>query len=152
MHKMNVMIRSIFLAGFIMVSNVLFAQVRDIPEAVKETFSTQYPGAENVKYEDNLVSVQVHFQVNGEKMVAAYNNKGRWKDTEKDWNFDQLPETVKDGFQKSKYADWKVTEVKMIYRPGGSDRYRIKAEKSDIQKKHIFFNKDGRLVEDSITV
>ena len=152
MHKMNVMIRSIFLAGFIMVSNVLFAQVRDIPEAVKETFSTQYPGAENVKYEDNLVSVQVHFKVNGEKMVAAYNNKGRWKDTEKDWNFDQLPETVKDGFQKSKYADWKVTEVKMIYRPGGSDRYRIKAEKSDIQKKHIFFNKDGRLVEDSITV
>ena len=146
------MTRTIFLAGFILISNVLFAQVREIPEAVKETFATQYPNAENVKYEDNLVSVQVHFQMNGEKMVAAYNNKGRWKDTEKDWNFDQLPESVKDGFQKSKYADWKVVEVKMIYRPGGSDRYRIKAEKNDIQKKNIFFNKDGRLVEDSITV
>jgi len=152
MHQMNIMVRSIFLIGFVLISNVLLAQVRDIPEAVKETFSSQYPGAENVTYEDNLVSVQVHFQVNGEKMVAAYNNKGRWKDTEKNWSFDQLPEAVKDGFQKSKYADWKVLEVKMIYRPGGSDRYRVKVEKNDIQKKNVFFNKAGRLVEDSITV
>ena len=152
MHQMNVMVRSIFLIGFVLISNVLLAQVRDIPEAVKETFTSQYPGAENVTYEDNLVSVQVHFQMNGEKMVAAYNNKGRWKDTEKNWSFDQLPEAVKDGFQKSKYADWKVLEVKMIYRPGGSDRYRIKVEKNDIQKKNVFFNKAGRLVEDSITV
>src|SRR5688500_14332172 len=152
MHQMNVMVRSIFLIGFVLISNVLLAQVRDIPEAVKETFSSQYPGAENVTYEDNLVSVQVHFQVNGEKLIAAYNNKGRWKDTEKNWSFDQLPEAVKDGFQKSKYADWKVSDVKMIYRPGGSDRYRIKVEKNDLQKKNVFFNKAGRLVEDSITV
>jgi hypothetical protein len=152
MQQINVMARTIFLAGLIFISNILFAQVREIPEAVKETFTSQYPGAENVTYEDNLVSVQVHFKLNGENMVAAYNNKGRWKDTEKDWSFDQLPEAVKDGFQKSKYADWKVTEVKMIFRPGGSDRYRIKAEKNDIQKKHIFFNKAGRLVDDSITL
>jgi hypothetical protein len=152
MQQINVMVRTIFLAGLIFISNILFAQVREIPEAVKETFTSQYPGAENVTYEDNLVSVQVHFKLNGENMIAAYNNKGRWKDTEKDWNFDQLPEAVKDGFQKSKYADWKVTEVKMILRPGGSDRYRIKAEKNDIQKKHIFFNKTGRLVDDSITL
>jgi hypothetical protein len=152
MQQINVMARTIFLAGLIFISNILLAQVREIPEAVKETFSSQYPGAENVTYEDNLVSVQVHFKLNGENMIAAYNNKGRWKDTEKDWSFDQLPEAVKDGFQKSKYADWKVTEVKMIFRPGGSDRYRIKAEKNDIQKKHIFFNKTGRLVDDSITL
>ena len=152
MQQINVMARTIFLAGLVFISNILFAQVREIPEAVKETFTSQYPGAENVTYEDNLVSVQVHFKLNGENMVAAYNNKGRWKDTEKNWSFDQLPEAVKDGFQKSKYADWKVTEVKMIFRPGGSDRYRIKAEKNDIQKKHIFFNKAGRLVDDSITL
>ena len=152
MHQINVMARAIFLVGFVLIANILSAQVREIPEAVKETFSTQYPGAENVTYEDNLVSVQVHFQMNGEKMVAAYNNKGRWKDTEKAWSFDQLPEAVKDGFQKSKYADWKVSEVKMIYRPAGSDRYRIKVEKNDIQKKNLFFNKTGRLVDDSITV
>ncbi len=152
MHQINVMARTIFLAGFILFSIFSFAQVREIPESVKETFTSQYPGAENVTFEDNLVSVQVHFQLNGEKMIAAYNNKGRWKDTEKDWNFDQLPDDVKDGFKKSKYADWKVTDTKIIYRPGGSDRYRIKAEKNDLQKKHIYFNKLGRLVDDDIAI
>jgi hypothetical protein len=152
MHKIKVMVRSVFLTGFVLMANVVFAQLIEIPEAVKEAFSTQYPGAENVTYEDNLVSVQVHFQKNGEKMVAAYNNKGRWKNTEKELSYDQLPEAVKDGFQKSKYADWKVSEVKLIYQPGGADRYRIKAEKNDIKKKNVYFNKSGRLVDDAVTV
>lgn len=150
MLQINFMARIFFSVGFIFITVFSMAQVREIPAAVKETFSAQYPAAENVTYEDNLVSVQVHFQLNNENMVAAYNNKGRWKDTEKDWNFDQLPEAVKDGFQKSKYADWKVLDTKIVYRPGGADRYRIKAEKNDIQKKYIFFNKAGRLVDDSL--
>ena len=146
------MARTFFLLAFIICSTVSFAQIREIPKEVKETFTNQYAGAENVKYEDNLVSVQVHFQMNGENMIASYTNKGRWKETEKDWSYDQLPDAVKDGFQKSKYADWKVASVKIIYRPGGADRYRIKAEKNDVQKKYVFFNKAGRLVEDSITI
>jgi hypothetical protein len=85
-------------------------------------------------------------------MKASYTNKGRWKETEKDWSFDQLPEAVKDGFQKSKFADWKVTEAKVIYRPGGSDRYRVKVEKNDVQKKYLFFAASGRLVDEDITI
>ena len=154
MHQINVMARIIFLAGFILFFSIFsVAQSKlKIPESVKETFTSQYPTAENVIYEDNLVSVQVHFQVSGEKMKASYNTKGRWKDTEKDWSFDQLPDSVKDGFSKSKYADWKVVETKIIYRPGGSDRYRVKVEKSDLQKKYIYFNQVGRLVDDDITL
>ena len=148
MHKINVMARIIFLAGFILFSVFSLAQVRGIPESVKETFTSQYPDAENITYEDNLVIVLVHFQISGEKMKASYNNKGRWKDTEKEWSFDLLPETIKDGFQKSKYADRKVTDTKIIYRPGGSDQYRVRVEKSDLQKKYIYFNQAGRLVED----
>ena len=146
------MARFILLAGLILFTTFSFAQVREIPEAVKETFTKQYPQAENVNYEDNLVSVQVHFQQGNENMKASYTNKGRWKETEKDWSFDKLPEAVKDGFQKSKFADWNVTDTKIIYRPGGSDRYRIKVEKNDVQKKHLFFNASGRLVDEDITI
>jgi hypothetical protein len=152
MHQNTIMARSIFLAGLILFSTISFAQVREIPEGVKETFTNQYPAAENVTYEDNLVSVQVHFKQNGENMKASYTNRGRWKETEKDWSFDQLPEAVKDGFQKSKFADWKVTEAKVIYRPGGSDRYRVKVEKNDVQKKYLFFAASGRLVDEDITI
>ena len=152
MLQTNVMARFVLLTGLILFTAISFAQVREIPESVKETFTKQYPQAENATYEDNLVGVQVHFQQNGEHFKASYNNKGRWKETEKDWSFDKLPEAVKDGFQKSKYADWKVIDTKIIYRPGGSDRYRIKAEKNDVQKKNLFFNENGRLVDDDITI
>ena len=37
-----------------------------------------------------------------------------WKETEKDWSFEQLSDEVKDGFNKSKYAEWKVIDTKMV--------------------------------------
>ncbi len=84
--------------------------------------------------------------------MASYYNKGRWTGTEKDWTFEQLLPDVKSGFEKSKYADWKVLETKIIYRLGGTERYKIKVEKNDLQKKNLYFNKNGRLVDDDITI
>lgn len=133
-------------------SSISFAQIREVPELVKEAFDTQYPDADSVEYKDNIVSVDVHFTQNGEKMKAQYTNKGRWRETEKLWSFDQLPADVKDGFNKSKYADWEVSETKIVTRPGGVERYRVKVGKNDLQKKYLFFNKTGRLMEEQITI
>ena len=95
-------------------ANTAFAQIREIPKAVEETFSQQYNGATHIDYHDQLVSVNVHFELNGEKYIASYTNKGVWKESEKEWSFDKLPEEVKDGFQKSKYADREVEETKVL--------------------------------------
>lgn len=137
---------------FILWSVFSFAQIREVPKEVKDNFETQYPNAEKVEFSDNLVNVHVSFEISGEKMTAVYNNKGVWKLTEKVWSFDQLSEEVKDGFQKSKYADWKVVDASIVYQPGGTERYRIKVQKNDIQKKNIYFNKTGRLMDDDITL
>jgi hypothetical protein len=142
----------IFSAILLLTAAGLQAQVRSVPSIVKETFQAQYPGAEEVSYEDNLVSVQVNFTLNGEKMVASYTNKGRWKETEKDWSFEKLSEDVKTGFDKSKYADWEILQTRIVYRAGGAELYKVKVEKNDLQKKNLFFNKKGRLVEDSLTI
>ncbi len=128
------------------------AQVREVPPAVIDVFDKQYPDAQNVVYKDLLASVQVHFTEGDEKFIAKYNNKGMWRETEKEWNFGHLPDEVKDGFGKSKYADWEVEETRIIYRPTNKEFYRIKVKKSDIQKKYLLFNKDGRLVEEDITL
>jgi hypothetical protein len=128
------------------------AQGDNVPSVVKETFNQQYPNAENVVYEDNLLQVWVNFVLNGDNMRANYTRKGQWKNTEKDWSYDQLPAAVKDGFLKSKYADREIEETKIIYRAGGTQWYRLKARKNGLQKKHLFFNEQGRLVEDSITL
>jgi hypothetical protein len=70
----------------------------------------------------------------------------------KDWTFDKLPEDVKQGFQKSKFADREVSDVKKLYLPGNVIQYRLKAEKNDVEKKYLFFNGDGRLLRSSVTL
>jgi hypothetical protein len=142
----------ILVLAFLLLSVTSFGQVREVPTIVKDEFAKQYPEAENIEYEDNLVSVKVHFSIAGEKMVASYTNKAKWKETEKEWTYEQLNDDIKLGFDKSKYAEWKVLDTKVIYRPGNITQYRVKVEKNDIQKKHLFFNKAGRLVGDAITL
>jgi hypothetical protein len=146
--------RKLLLTGFILFTLTVtsFAQIREIPQAVRETFANQYPTAENTDFKDWIAKVDVNFEMNGEKLVATYGNKGDWKGTEKDWRFDELEEDVKDGFQKSKYAEWDITETKVMYLPGGSEQYRVRVKKSDVQKKYLYFNTKGRLLREAITL
>jgi hypothetical protein len=143
---------SVFVASLVFFANISFAQIREIPKAVEEVFSQQYKGAVSIDYKDQLVRVDVHFDLNGESMIASYSNKGIWKGTEKEWDFDKLSSEVKDGFQKSKYADREVEETTVLYLPGGTEQYRIKAKKSGVEKKYLFFNTKGRLLRTSLTL
>lgn len=128
------------------------AQVTSVPEQAKENFFKQYPGATNVKWSNDVVNVNVRFEEDGDKLNAEYNNKGIWKNTLKDWTFDKLPEDVKQGFQKSKFADREVSDVKKMYLPGNVIQYRLKAEKNEVEKKYLFFNGEGRLLRSSVTL
>jgi hypothetical protein len=129
------------------------AQVRQIPDVVKETFHNQYPAATDVDYDDLVVKVVIKFTLDGADMKATYNNKGAWKGTEKEIEYDEVSDDVKDGFNKSKYAGgWEETESILLYLPGGSTQYRIRVKKSDVQLKYLFFNTKGRLVRTSITI
>ncbi len=130
-----------------------FSQVRKIPTAVTDAFTKQYPNASDVKYEDYIITVHVHFSTDTAKMTAKYNGDGDWKETEREWSYDGLSADVKDGFQKSKYSvDWKVEGVAIIYMPNNEIRYRLKVEKSDLQKKYLFFDTTGRLVREALTI
>lgn len=145
--------KAVFFLCALFLSTMLFAQVRKIPAAVTEAFSKKYPMARDVKYDDNLINVHVKFEMDSAKMIAKYDNDGNWKETEKESTYEQLSADVKDGFQKSKYAEeWKVTETAIISMPDGSERYRLKVEKNDLLKKYLFFDKKGRLIRDALTI
>ncbi len=78
--------------------------------------------------------------------------EGVWKGTEKTTSLSNLPQAVQDGFQKSKFADWEVKEATIFYFSGNTEKYRIKVEKGELQRKHLHFSKNGRLTKDSITI
>ena len=134
------------------ISGIAFSQIREIPKAVEETFSNQYKGASDIDFKDQLVRVDVYFILDGESMIASYTNKGLWKETQKQWSFDKLPEDVKNGFEKSKYADREVDDVIALYLPGGLEQYRLKAKKNDVEKKYLYFNPKGRLLRETVTL
>ena len=139
---------------FVLVSMVSFSQIREIPKQVEETFTEQYPDASDVEYKDQLTRVHVHFTFEGQRYIATYDNKGRWKGSEKEWDFEKLSEEVKEGFSKSKFADedWEADDTAVLYLPGGAEQYRIRVKKNDLQKKYLYFNTRGRLLRESITL
>lgn len=128
------------------------AQVRTIPAVVTGAFEKQYPTAREVEYRDMLTSIHVHFVLDSAHYTAKYTSKGEWKETEKEWKFEKFSPQVQDGFRKSKYSgEWKIVESAVIYMPG-AERYRIKVEKNEVQKKYLFFDRNGRLIRDSLTL
>ena len=143
---------SYFLVLFFLLSLSAFSQVTKVPQAAKDNFARQYPGAQEVTWDNDVLNVSVRFELDGEKMNAQYSNKGIWKKTEKSSDFDDLPDDVKDGFDKSKYADRDVVETVIVYLPGDVQQYRLKVEKNDLQKKYLFFDEDGRLIREAITL
>ena len=141
-----------FLIALLFLFNEGFAQVTKVSQIAKDNFAKQYPKAENAEWTNAIVSVNVQFELNGKSMNAEYNNKGIWKSTLQDESYDQLPEAVLDGFKKSKYADREVTDTKIIFYPGDVIQYRIKAEKNDVEKKYLFFDENGRMLRESLTL
>ena len=143
---------AIIFLGILISSFNSYSQVTTVPEQAKQSFFKQYPDARNIKWENNVVNVNVRFEQDSSKMNAEYNNKGIWKNTLKDWTYDQLTSDVKEGFKKSKYADREVTDVKVLYLPGYVIQYRLRVEKNDVEKKFLFFNTEGRMVRSAVTL
>lgn len=122
------------------------AQIRKIPSEVTNALNERFPGAEDVSWKDNLTSWEADFSHKGVRFHAFFTGKGEWKETDKYIEFDDLPEDVKEGLEKSKYSEWTPGAVAEITKKDKELQYRIYVEKSSlIQKKYLYFNKKGQL-------
>jgi len=148
---MKTLILSVVLTIFCAAS--LDAQIRKIPSDVTDSFAYRYPHAEKVEWSDRLTSFEAGFTLNGVEMKAGFSSDGDWKYTEKTLTFDDLNPDVKDGFAKSKYADWTKGSVTEIRTPDKPLQYKVYAEKSaPFQKKYLYFDVSGKLLREAITL
>jgi hypothetical protein len=129
-----------------------FAQVRKIPSEVTEAFKQKYPSGTNVEWRDKLSTFSAVFESDNIQYEARFNSKGEWQLTENEIEESELPEVVKDSYDKSKYADWEIGTIHKIELANGSIQYRIETMKSDVRKKNLVFNSEGRLLKDRITI
>lgn len=128
------------------------AQFRKIPADVTDAFRKKFPNAENVSWKDKLSAFQASFVMDEEEYTASFSSSGDWQETDRKSSFDDLPDDVVDGFQKSKYAEWETGDVYVIEKKDEDLTYRIFVKKNSLQKKYLFFNSDGELLRDALTL
>ena len=128
------------------------AQIRKIPAEVTDAFAQRYPHATKVEWKDKLQYFEASFELNDSEISADFSSKGEWQGSERVMDFDDLPAEVKDGFAKSKYADWDKKSVTEVQELGKPLQYKINISKSDLQKKNLFFDANGKLLKDNITL
>lgn len=144
---------SLFTIAFLLcVSANTFAQIRKIPAVVTDSFSEKFPEAKNTEWGDRITVFEATFDMNDHKYQASFNSDGNWKKTEKFLTDDEVPAAVKDGLSKSKYSDWEIKANVEVTQDDNSLQYRLFARKNDLQKKYLYFNIDGKLIRDSITL
>ena len=142
----------LLMAGGLMTSDFASAQIRTIPSGVTDSLKARYPAASKVAWRDKISYFQAVFVMDTSNYEARFNKKGEWVSTEKTIGITGLPAAVKDGLTKSKYADWKVRSVFILYLPGATVQYHILAYKSDLQKRNLLFSPEGQLLKDNITL
>ncbi len=129
------------------------AQFRKIPAAVTDSFKTKYENATKVSWKDNIANFQASFKIGNDNAKAYYSSKGEWLKTERNYSIEGLPEEIKDGLKKSKYAGWPVREILYVEEHNKQQPlYRIQVRKGDLQKKNLYFSPTGQLLDDSITL
>ena len=133
-------------------SDTATAQIRKIPAEVTSAFTEKFPQATQVEWRDKLSGFTASFSLDSISYIASFNNKGEWESTEEFIDQESLPEVVQDGYEKSRYADWNVGNVSKIEFPENEIQYKIEVAKGDIKKRNLYFNSNGRLLKDKITL
>lgn len=130
----------------------LNAQLRKIPAEVTTAFTEKFPSATSVEWRDKLSGFTANFTLDSVGYIAAFNNKGEWESTEQSIEEEAIPAAVTDGFEKSKYTDWTINAASKIELPNDEIQYKIVIEKGDIKKRNLYFNEEGRLLKDKLTL
>ena len=144
--------KSYLLLVLLVVLGSVQAQFKSVPAEVTNAFTNTYPAAKNVTWKSGFGGFEAHFEINGDPATAKYTNKGEWKETERDMQFDSLAAVIRDGFFKSKYKDWERKEIKELKEKDKDTLYRILVRQSSLSKKYLYFNAQGQLVKDSMTL
>ena len=138
--------------GAIMLAGTASAQLRKIPSEVTDAFKAKYPTATNVSWKDKVTVFEADFKMDDDNYEARFNNKGEWQQSEKNITESDLPSAVNDGLQKSKYTDWEIKSVDKLTLKDESTQYRLLVKRGTLEKKYLFFDTDGKLLRDALTL
>lgn len=122
-----------------------------VPTELQSAFSSKYPNAKNVKWENKAGYFVADFN-DGYEASAWFSSDYKWHMTETDIPYSALPTEVKAAFEASEYTNangWKVDDVDKLERQGFETVYVIEVEKGN-QEVDLYYSPDGILIKSVI--
>jgi len=139
-------------AVFVIASQSVFAQLRSVPAEVTTAFASKYPNASDVSWDDKVSSFQATFKDNGATCEARFNKDGVWKETEKAITIEQLPSSVQEAFNSSKFKEWTLRTVARIEKNNGGSEYRIYVKNDTVKRKYLYYSEEGKLIREAYKI
>ena len=137
---------SILMAMIVMILVSCSAQQEPIvPQNVKTAFSTKFPAATDVEWEEDEDEYEAEFEFEGKSMSANFSNKGAWVETEYEVELDELPSDVSTSVS-GLYPGFEIEEVEMIETPDMKG-YEIDIEKGE-ESKEVVLDLNGRFIKE----
>lgn len=133
------------------VYGTLTAQVINVPNKSEKHFTEKYPNAKNVNWKNNVTDYSASFDLDNTKHKAHYHMDGVWDYTETFIPEESFPKEVKTSFKNSRYADWNMGSTALVENNKGEKMYRYEVKKG-IEKKYIFFSKEGKELKTSSSI
>ena len=135
---------------------IVLQHTGSIPPALTKAFAAQFPTSHLKKWEKDSAGYLAIFKQKGEKCTARYTTGGLCEATESPVKWTRnLPEAVRAGWNKSKYMDWLILDMKKIVQPAQT-LYAIHVgqvqslgpDDADIGSEYIlFFSERGDLIK-----
>jgi len=127
-----------------------FGQKTDVPAKVKNAFEQKVSNAKDVEWEyDSEDKVwEVEYEIGKDEFTSAFDENGKWVETEKEIKFSELPEPVK-ATLKADYSDYEVEEVEFVETPDGKFyEVEVELEKDDKEVEYeLLIAPDGKVVK-----
>lgn len=139
-------------AVFVIASQSVSAQLRSVPAEVTTAFANKYPHASDISWSDKVSSFQATFKDDGATCEARFNKDGVWKETEKAITLEQLPSSVQESFNSSKFKDWNLRTVAKIDKSDGGSEYRIYVKNDTVKRKYLYYSEDGKLIREAYKI
>jgi len=117
---------------------------KDVPQSIQATFKSQYPSASGAQWKMKDGKYKVHFQSDGTKQMASFDQSGTLVSKGSLISESELPSAISSAV-KSSYANRSINEVYKMDK-NGSVNYVVKLNGSPETK--VVYSEDGQVIKD----
>ena len=114
---------------------------------VESTFNQMYSNASRIEWEKKGTYWVVDFHKDNFEKEAWFAQDGSWVFTKTDYQYNLLPQAVKDAFAAGQYATWRIDDVDMVERKNLETVYVIEVEQGNSER-DLYFSPQGTLFKD----